>query len=277
MRTTPYAQIFTKSDGKLELFSSYEASMVTALKARIPSTARRWDPLTKCWKIDAQYGGVVADLIEQYLGVNLTIPLPVSLPPLLETRTIKLEYLGQAKDRGDGIETAFGYTDGDWSIIIPLSALKTWFDVGDQRPDEGRTLYQVLSIGRQATLEEIHKAYRRLAKQWHPDICREPDAGEQFKAIQHSYSVLSNEQQRKKYDWALTATTGKKDSDMGWQSRQGWRSPLRCGWLLVEGRESLGRFVVSKILAWEDITDSLGRTMVTSWPIGTDTFVTNWV
>jgi len=49
-----------------------------------------------------------------------------------------------------------------------------------------------------------------------------------------------------------------------------YRSPLRCGHILAEGVESLGRFVVSRILGWEDISDAQGRVMVSSWRMGMD-------
>ena len=58
--------------------------------------------------------------------------------------------------------------------------------------------------------------------------------------------------------------------------RNGYRSPLRCGWVLCEGIQTLGRFAVSAILGWEDILDPAGRAMVASWPAGADRFQVIW-
>jgi hypothetical protein len=50
----------------------------------------------------------------------------------------------------------------------------------------------------------------------------------------------------------------------------GYRSPLRCGLLYVEGIEKVGRFVVSKIKLWEDLVNDRGQILVASWVMGAD-------
>ena len=57
----------------------------------------------------------------------------------------------------------------------------------------------------------------------------------------------------------------------------GYRSPLRCGLIMAEGVEQLGRFVVSKIIAWEDIPGPNGTVLCTSWPAGAQMFTEEWV
>src|SRR5512136_1940959 len=60
--------------------------------------------------------------------------------------------------------------------------------------------YDVLGIPRSADDKEIKKAYRNLARKFHPDVCKEPGAEEKFKAINEAYSVLSDDQKRAQYD-----------------------------------------------------------------------------
>lgn len=63
-----------------------------------------------------------------------------------------------------------------------------------------RDLYEVLGIARGATADEIKKAYRAKARTLHPDVNKAPGAGEQFAEVQRAYDILSDEEQRRKYD-----------------------------------------------------------------------------
>ena len=60
--------------------------------------------------------------------------------------------------------------------------------------------YEVLGLDRQASADEIKKAYRRLARELHPDVNPSGDAAERFKQVTHAYDVLSDPQQREQYD-----------------------------------------------------------------------------
>ncbi len=62
-------------------------------------------------------------------------------------------------------------------------------------------LYQILGVSRDASAEEIKRAYRQLARRWHPDAnSGDAEAERQFKQIAHAYEVLSDPQQRAQYD-----------------------------------------------------------------------------
>ncbi len=60
--------------------------------------------------------------------------------------------------------------------------------------------YEVLGVSKTATDEEIKRAFRKLAKQYHPDINKEPGAEEKFKEIGEAYAVLSDATKRRQYD-----------------------------------------------------------------------------
>jgi molecular chaperone DnaJ len=60
--------------------------------------------------------------------------------------------------------------------------------------------YEVLGVSRDATEDQIKKAYRRLARELHPDVNSTEEAHERFKLVTHAYEVLSNADERRKYD-----------------------------------------------------------------------------
>src|SRR5439155_11097631 len=63
-----------------------------------------------------------------------------------------------------------------------------------------RDYYEVLGVARSASDEEVKKAFRRLAKQYHPDANKEPGAEARFVEINEAYEVLSDSQKRSAYD-----------------------------------------------------------------------------
>ena len=60
--------------------------------------------------------------------------------------------------------------------------------------------YEVLGLNKNATDDEIKSAFRKLAKKYHPDLNKEPDAEAKFKEVQEAYAVLSDPNKRKQYD-----------------------------------------------------------------------------
>ncbi len=82
-----------------------------------------------------------------------------------------------------------------------------------------RDYYEILGVQRSASVDELKAAYRKLAKQYHPDVNKEPGAEERFKEINEAYAVLSDEQKRAAYDRyghaGLSGVGGTDFSDFG--------------------------------------------------------------
>jgi hypothetical protein len=268
----------------LAVATPYAPDLVAALKTAVPGTDRKWDGASKLWLVDPVHGPVVQKLIREHLGENCTLPSAVFTPQAPTMRLLELRYLGRAKTREDNTASAYGWVDGGWNAIFPKAALLAWFGQQD-RPGEAATLYQVLGVKADADGAAIKAAWKRLAKQWHPDQCREPDAAGQFRAIKEAYEVLADDNKRGRYDAgrALEATLKGPavqeaigDTSIAYVAQE-WASPLRCGYVLANGISKLGRFVVSDILAWEDIVRGDGCTLVASWPMGAEHFTEAWV
>ncbi len=60
--------------------------------------------------------------------------------------------------------------------------------------------YQVLGVARDANIADIKRAYKRLARKFHPDVSKEPDAEERFKQVGEAYDVLRDKEKRATYD-----------------------------------------------------------------------------
>lgn len=197
---------------------------------------------------------------------------------MTEIRLFEVRYLGRAKTRMDGSQTAYGWARGSWSVAITKAALHAWFGVSS-RPGEAGTLYSTLGVQPTAGADEIKKSYRRLAKQWHPDLCREADARSQFQAIQHAYEILSGPK-RAKYDAGLTlqaSLTANRGAGAAIDDEYGYRAPLRCGHIMGKGTRQGSRFIMTEILQWTDIFDARGQMLVSSWIYGEDKPSERWV
>ena len=67
---------------------------------------------------------------------------------------------------------------------------------------EKRDYYEVLGVAKDASADDIKKAYRKLARKYHPDLNKDnpEEAAEKFKEVNEAYSVLSDDQKRAQYD-----------------------------------------------------------------------------
>ncbi|KHD07672.1 cytochrome C biogenesis protein [Candidatus Thiomargarita nelsonii] len=83
---------------------------------------------------------------------------------------------------------------------------------------EYQDFYKTLGVSRDATQDEIKRAYRKLARKYHPDVSKESNAEQRFKEVGEAYQVLSDSEKRAAYDQLGT----------GWQAGQEFRPPP--GW-----------------------------------------------
>ena len=277
----PWASVAAQPDGSLLYRSSYNADLVEALKSAIPPAGRKWDGERKAWLVDPRYAQELAHLTSRHLGVDLELPVMTCQANQMATEELEIRYLGSTKPKtGAGEPQAMGWCAEEWSVVFPESVLRKFFV--DVQPGMASTLYGVLGLARDADLQEIKGAYRRLALQWHPDHCQEEGAGEQFQKIKRAYEVLSDGQTRAKYNaglaLSLQISNGRGSADSGnLDGKWGYRAPLRCGLVKVKARRVLGRTVVAEILSWDDITNPQGQTLIVSWPRGAKKFAEVWI
>ncbi len=91
---------------------------------------------------------------------------------------------------------------------------------------EYKDYYAILGIDKKANDDDIKKAYRRLARKYHPDVSKEKNAEEQFKDVQEAYEVLKDPKKREAYDTLGSNWKGGQDfrPPPGWEGAQFYSS-----------------------------------------------------
>ena len=292
-------RIFEAKDG-LAVDTPFDRGFLNALKDAIPSHERRWSPKGKdpsaCWVVHPKYADVLVQLIQIHYSQRVTAP-NVTVLDKVHRGKIHLRYVGASKMRDDGSHIAYGmsHKTENWSTIIPLHVLENWFEGKPlpDIPDEPATLlppdspYRILQFKKKTDdMDEIKAAFRRMSRQWHPDVCKEPNANDMFISIKDAYEFLSDPDKKEDYDialnWEMKSVKGKLDHvkmkhSHGFDANDQYHPALRCGILDCEYTLLVGRNFISKIHTWDDIVDSQGRTMVSTWVWPDDKPTVIWV
>ncbi|XP_057451659.1 uncharacterized protein LOC130743428 isoform X2 [Lotus japonicus] len=117
------------------------------------------------------------------------------------------------------------------------------------KASRGESPYQVLGLSPSATVDEIKKAYRKLALKYHPDVNKEDKAQEKFMRIKHAYNTLLNSSSRRKYD------SGYSGADSS-QRRQSWSPQAEEEFY---GLEDFFRDLQEEFRNWEASAASQGK------------------
>lgn len=272
-------------NGNYELVTPYDPGFVADLKSLIPFGQRVYNRDRKTWTVDSRHGQLIQSLCRKYFGVE-----PV-LPKLAVASTVvgllEILYIGRSKVRADGSKSAFGWMEqgnqAGWCAVIPETALRNFFEPSsgsESVPAPSGNYFEMLGIKMDATDQDVKTAYRRMVKQWHPDVCRDPDAHEIFIGIQRAYEVLSDPKLKARYraGLKLEALAGKAfrkkvESDPD----DFYRSPLKCGAILCEYSRIGNRYLINRIFNWDDITDGKGHTLVSSWEQNSQEPTYKWI
>jgi curved DNA-binding protein len=94
--------------------------------------------------------------------------------------------------------------------------------------------YQMLGVGRDASDEDVKKAYRRLARKYHPDVSKEPNAEERFKEVAEAYETLKDKEKRAAYD-----SLGRYQSGQEFRPPPDWEGRFGSGGASAGGAEDI--------------------------------------
>ena len=278
-------------DGYFAVHTPYDRRVVEAVKS-LPSADRQWSKIDRAWLVHGQHLSAVSRKLQ---GLGFTVRARGG--PALTEKLVFMQviYLGAAGPVSPGTYQARGLIkevgaggrnllEGvSWGGVFPRSVLKAWF-MPNATGGTGDVLtanyFDLFGVKDTATEAEIKSAYRKMLFQWHPDTCREADAGLVTKRVVAAYEVLKDPITRGRYGVGLALESGlskrQKQGDT-YKGVQVWKPPLRCGSVCCK---AVGSWAVSwhvnQILSWQPIVDGQ-RQLVTSWAAGSSEPHLEWV
>jgi len=251
----------TAESGGLKVKTPYNADFVSRLKIEIPTTGRSWDAPSKCWLVSPQYADKLKMLIDAAYGGDVQMPTVIAPAPEVFEITFQADYIGSCRDGN----AASVHSGGSWSAKIPEKVLRSWFKQVDTSAPA--TYYGLLGVDQKALAIDIKKAYKRAARQWHPDICKEPEAREMFEKCKEAFDILNDPMRRARYNAGLMFEAQAKSFGRGGArfASKYFIPMFRCGMLRVKATRELNSLIVQEILEWNDIENQFGQVMISYW------------
>ena len=207
-------------------------------------------------------------------------------------QVILVEYVGACRQRtlngyrghytGPKTESfASAWTNGGWNAIFPEDVLRAYFPPPPEKFDGD--FYKALLNG-----SDLTKEYKKLARQFHPDLNSSRNAQSMFVKLREAYDSLSDPLRRKRYEAGLKfqKLTAAKENEIA------FRIPKSCGLVTVESSWTTRanafaddgveeKLTVTKIIKWEDVFSTEGKTMISTWKSKTLTneppFEISWI
>lgn len=234
---------------------------------------------TASWKPPATYvlplrvfSSVVFDLKLMWDDVQIVKDLN---PGGDEMQEFLVEYIGACRQRdsstrfhpGRGMLTtpigrsyASAWTNGGWNLIFPEEVLRFYFPPQEKFDGD---FYKALLRG-----SDLTKEYKKLARQFHPDLNRSRDAHKMFVKLREAYESLSDPMRRKRYEAGLKFQSQVAKSTL----EVVFRIPKSCGRVEVKthnGNDTYyhdpNKLIVDEIVSWRDEYDEEGRVMCSTW------------
>lgn len=272
---------------------AYSTTLLADLKAAIPNYDMSWNPASKEWTVHPRQLDNLMNVARKHdCHTTGDINYVKNYTPVIIKDSVEVHYIGNIYKRSNNELTAFGWWSNGWNAIFINDSLQSFFKVDvssytrQRRPNEidDTNYYTVLVVNKDASQDEIKKKYKFVVKQWHPDICKEPDARERFELIQKAYSILSDDTLRAKYNFGLElahkVNMDKKKPTVSPPSENKYdavfKPQIRCGKIIADVEYMIGRAYIHKIHDIEEIVNEQGQVMVSYWN-NTDTFGVSWV
>jgi DnaJ-class molecular chaperone len=120
---------------------------------------------------------------------------------------------------------------------------------------EFKDYYKLMGLERSATADDIKKSYRKLARKYHPDVSKEPQAEARFKEMQEAYEVLKDPEKRAAYD----------QLGANWKAGQDFRPPPDWDADSASARPPNTAIFSSRCSAADSAPDRRGRTKASSF------------
>jgi DnaJ-domain-containing protein 1 len=197
-----------------------------------------------------------------------------------DLQTHRIDFIANAKDHRDFDKpVSFAMVSDTWTFIITQQAMQDFFERTEvDLTFQATTFYGLLDITREATSQEIRKAYRDLSMKYHPDHDPSSEAADQFIKLTTAYKTLSDPTLRARYDAGLeferAARAKNITKTVTYKPR--WRNGLITG--RIEFFPSIKLPVITKIVKWEGLwNDDRSQYLRSWWVSGDKSYTTEWI